>query len=153
MSYTLLSKDRPAVLKRLPDVSSGVWASSGTTSQGSLFELQGHPHCNRYPEKPVYTTKFALIVRPCAGADRTPPGSGGCSSRLAESGALALDQHNLRLMKGKVCSYTFGICLDSLQLPEEFPGDWHHAQLDDLRSFLVGEAVRGVWKPVEGIPL
>ena len=50
-----------------------------------------------------------------------------------------------------VLSEVYTFCLNGVS--QELPGDWHFAQLDGLRSFLVGEAAKGVWQPVEGLPL
>ena len=38
-------------------------------------------------------------------------------------------------------------------LAQDKPDDWSRAGLDEVRAFLVGEAVKGVWKPLPGIPL
>ena len=35
---------------------------------------------------------------------------------------------------------------------EACPGDWHEANLEPLRSFLLAEAERGTWVPLEGVP-
>ena len=36
---------------------------------------------------------------------------------------------------------------------EALPGDWSQANLGEVRSFLIGEAARGVWQPLRGLPL
>ena len=33
------------------------------------------------------------------------------------------------------------------------PGDWSQANLHEIRSFLIGEAARGAWQPLKGLPL
>ena len=38
-------------------------------------------------------------------------------------------------------------------LAQETPDLWSRAGLDEIRGFLINEAVNGIWKPLPGIPL